>query len=81
MAEWNRIIRLIWQYASGRVEADGSFRLTCYRAFDGAAPGQHQVRITWYSWAGGGDRGANRLPERPSGNVEADGDGGSQWPQ
>ncbi len=32
--------------ARGRVEADGSFRLTTYRAFDGAAPGEHRVSGT-----------------------------------
>lgn len=52
--------------ARGRIEADGSFCLTTYRAFDGAAVGEHQVSITWYppSPANGGPRGANRLPER-----------------
>src|SRR5262249_39231421 len=34
--------------ARGRVEADGTFRLTSYRAFDGAAPGEHKVTIVWH---------------------------------
>jgi hypothetical protein len=52
--------------ARGRVEADGSFCLTTYRAFDGAVAGAHQVSITWYppGPANGGPRGINRLPER-----------------
>ncbi|MGH6680102.1 MAG: metallophosphoesterase family protein, partial [Bradyrhizobium sp.] len=52
--------------ARGRVEADGSFRLTTYYAFDGASPGEYQVSIVCYppAAASGGDRGANRLPER-----------------
>jgi hypothetical protein len=58
------VTKKLAEYASGRVEADGSFRLTSYRAYDGAAPGEHQVSITYYSWASGGERGANRLPER-----------------
>lgn len=51
--------------ARGRVEADGSFRLTTYRAFDGAAAGAHQISIIWYppAPANGGERGVNRLPE------------------
>jgi hypothetical protein len=51
-------------YAHGRVEADGTFRLTTYHAFDGAAPGEHQVSLTWHSSTRGGERGVNRLPER-----------------
>lgn len=52
--------------ARGRVEADGTFCLTTYRAFDGAVAGEHQVSITWYppAPANGGPRGGNRLPER-----------------
>jgi hypothetical protein len=51
--------------ARGRVEADGSFRLTTYRAFDGAAPGDHRISITWHPLsANGNGRGVNRLPER-----------------
>ncbi len=52
--------------ARGRVEADGSFRLTTYRAFDGAAAGEYQISMTWYPPTPvlGGSRGANRLPER-----------------
>ncbi len=52
--------------ARGRVEADGSFRLTTYRAFDGALAGEYQVSITWYppTSVRGGPRGANRLPDR-----------------
>lgn len=52
--------------ARARVEADGSFRLTTYRAFDGAVAGEHEVSITWYppESVNGGQRGANRLPER-----------------
>lgn len=52
--------------ARGRVEADGSFRLTTYRAFDGAVAGEHEVSITWNppESANGGKRRANRLPER-----------------
>jgi serine/threonine-protein phosphatase CPPED1 len=52
--------------ATGRVEADGSFRLTTYRAFDGAVAGEHQVSLTWYppASANGGPRVGNRLPER-----------------
>ena len=51
--------------ARGRVEGDGSFRLTSYRAFDGAAPGEHQVSVVWppplpfNAWSD-----ANRLPKR-----------------
>ncbi len=52
--------------ARGRVEADGSFCLTTFRAFDGAVVGDHRVSITWYppATANGGPRGTNRLPER-----------------
>ncbi|HTU94165.1 MAG TPA: metallophosphoesterase [Gemmataceae bacterium] len=52
--------------ARGRVEADGSFRLTTYRAFDGAVAGEHRISIVWHPPlpANGGERGANRLPER-----------------
>jgi hypothetical protein len=39
--------------ARGRVEGDGSFRLTSYRAFDGAAPGEHQVSVIWHPSSGG----------------------------
>jgi hypothetical protein len=50
----------------GRVETDGTFRLTSYHAFDGAAPGEYQVSITWHPPApvGGGEQGANLLPQR-----------------
>jgi hypothetical protein len=50
--------------ARGRVEADGSFRLTTYRAFDGAAPGEHRVGIVWRPPARDGGLTANRVPER-----------------
>jgi hypothetical protein len=52
--------------AHGRVESDGSFRLTTYRAFDGAVAGEYQVSVTWYppAPAHGDPRGVNRLPER-----------------
>ncbi len=31
----------------GRVEADGSFRLSTYRAFDGAPAGRYAVTVYW----------------------------------
>jgi hypothetical protein len=53
-------------FARGRVEADGTFRLTSYRAFDGAVPGEYKVTITWRDPAVTitGQPGPNRLPER-----------------
>jgi hypothetical protein len=51
--------------AHGRVEGDGSFRLTTYRAFDGAAPGDHQVGIVWrLPPAVNGQPDSNHLPKR-----------------
>jgi hypothetical protein len=52
--------------AFGRVEADGSFRLTSYKAFDGAEPGAYEVTVTWNATAplAGGPAGPNRLPAR-----------------
>lgn len=33
--------------ASGKVEADGSFRLSSFKPFDGAAAGDYQVTVSW----------------------------------
>lgn len=37
------------QPAGGRIEADGSFRLSTFSEFDGAIVGSHKVKITCYS--------------------------------
>jgi hypothetical protein len=53
-------------FAQGRVEADGGFRLTSFKAFDGAEPGEYQVTVTWRVPAlnEDGKPGPNRLPAR-----------------
>jgi hypothetical protein len=50
--------------AGGRVESDGTFRLTSYKAFDGAEPGEYQVTVTWPVPVAdaAGQPGPNRLP-------------------
>jgi hypothetical protein len=51
--------------ARGRVEADGGFRLTSFKAFDGAEPGEYRVTVTWRGPADAeGKFGPNRLPAR-----------------
>lgn len=45
--------------ADALVEADGSFALSTYKAFDGAPAGQHAVSVVWREGAG-----PNRLPDR-----------------
>jgi hypothetical protein len=52
--------------AGGRVESDGSFRLTSFKAFDGAELGEYQVTVTWNVPAADADgrQGPNRLPAR-----------------
>jgi hypothetical protein len=52
--------------ADGLVEADGSFVLSTYKAFDGAPAGEYEVTVTWrrpfYTAEGGA--GPNLLPAR-----------------
>jgi hypothetical protein len=50
--------------ADGIVEADGSFRLTTYHAFDGAPAGNYAVTVVWREPGANGRAGANRLPEK-----------------
>jgi len=46
--------------ASGVVEADGSFKLSTYKAFDGIPAGEYKVTVTWREQKGG----PNLLPTR-----------------
>jgi hypothetical protein len=55
--------KMIWT-ADGIVEADGSFRLTTYKAFDGAPAGEYAVSVIWREMKSNGQLGANRLPEK-----------------
>jgi hypothetical protein len=50
--------------ADGIVEADGSFALTTYHAFDGAPPGNYAVTVVWRESGPAGRSGPNRLPEK-----------------
>lgn len=54
------------------VEADGSFRLTTYKANDGAAAGEYAVTVAWRERLPGGQLGASLLPAR-YGKVEQSG--------
>jgi serine/threonine-protein phosphatase CPPED1 len=47
--------------ANGVVEADGSFVLTTYKAFDGAPAGEYQIAVTWRE---SGKKGPSLLPAR-----------------
>lgn len=49
------------------VEADGSFALTTYKAFDGVPAGQYAVAVSWRDATG-----ANRLPDRYSSPTTSD---------
>jgi predicted phosphodiesterase len=52
--------------ADGMVEADGTFQLSTYRAFDGAPAGEYIATVVWRDpWADAQGRpGPNRLPEK-----------------
>jgi hypothetical protein len=50
--------------ADAIVEADGSFALTTYHAFDGAPAGAYAVTVVWREPGADGRRGPNRLPEK-----------------
>jgi len=52
--------------ADGLVEADGSFLLTTYKAFDGAPAGSYAVTVVWREPDDKGRPGPNRLPEKYS---------------
>lgn len=52
--------------ARGVVEADGSFRLTTYKAYDGAAVGEYLVTLSWRERLRDGKIGASLLPDRYS---------------
>ncbi|MBI1832983.1 MAG: metallophosphoesterase [Planctomycetes bacterium] len=47
--------------ANGLVEADGSFKLSTYKAFDGAPAGEYRVAVTWRA---SGKTGPSLLPAR-----------------
>jgi hypothetical protein len=47
--------------AVGVVEADGSFKLSTYTAFDGAPANQYKISVTWRT---GGKGGASLIPAR-----------------
>jgi 3',5'-cyclic AMP phosphodiesterase CpdA len=47
--------------ANGLVEADGSFKLSTYKAFDGAPAGEHKVSVTWRE---SGRTGPSLIPAR-----------------
>ena len=47
--------------ARGVVEADGSFQLSTYKAFDGAPAGEYEISVVWRE---GGKTGANLLPAK-----------------
>lgn len=53
---------------SGKVQADGEFTLTSYRAGDGAATGEYRVTISWRESVGGSlsdpDYGPEKLPKK-----------------
>jgi hypothetical protein len=51
---------------SGRVEDDGSFKITSYQAGDGAAPGEYVVTVEWYPVDKDGSVGANAIPKEYS---------------
>jgi hypothetical protein len=53
--------------ASGVVEADGSFRLTTYKGFDGAVAGDYKVSVTWKDAA----TGKSLLPKSYAGELRA----------
>ena len=50
--------------ATGRVEADGNFRLWQPRGAEGAFPGEYAVTVTWRDVQPDGTDGPNRLPPR-----------------
>ena len=50
--------------ARGIVEADGSFRLTTYNGFDGAAAGEYTVTLSWRERLCDGKAGPSLLPDR-----------------
>jgi hypothetical protein len=50
--------------ADAIVEADGSFALTTYHAFDGAPAGSYAVTVTWREPGVNGRPAPNRLPEK-----------------
>lgn len=52
--------------ADGLVEADGSFALSTYQAFDGAPAGDYAVTVTWRvpAFDEAGKPGPNKLPEK-----------------
>jgi hypothetical protein len=54
------------QRSEGLVEADGSFRLSTYQAFDGSPAGRYSVTVTWRRpfYDAAGKPGPNLLPER-----------------
>jgi hypothetical protein len=47
--------------ATGIVEADGSFKLTTYKAFDGAPAGEYQIGVVWRA---SGKTGPSLIPAR-----------------
>jgi hypothetical protein len=50
--------------ASGIVQADGTLKLTTYRADDGAGEGEYTVTVTWREKLRNGKAGDSLLPER-----------------
>lgn len=51
---------------AGRVEDDGSFKITSYQAGDGATPGEYVVTVEWYPVDKDGNVGANAIPKEYS---------------
>lgn len=51
---------------TGRVEDDGSFKITSYQAGDGAMPGEYVVTVEWYPVDKEGSVGANAIPKEYS---------------
>jgi hypothetical protein len=50
--------------ARGVVEPDGIFRLTTYKAYDGAAEGEYTVTVTWRERLRDGKMGSSLVPDR-----------------